>query len=174
MSIEDILSHRIAVHMDYYRNGVFNIACTEAMSYILRVHNNIKSFNNKYVIVPTKTGTLCAPRWYIDYDDNMEIMLGGYATGDKCIATVMRNGEVCINMTYRFTNPITQETELSDICEELYPLILVLLNYDTIEELKNMRESDNYIQTEFTEQDLEKFLHENDFDSKPAEVVELK
>lgn len=160
--------------MDYYRNGVFNIACTEAMSYILRVHNNIKSFNNKYVIVPTKSGTLVSPRWYIDYDDNMEIVLSGYAAGDTCTATVMRNGEVCISMTYRFTHPIAQETELSDICEELYPLILVSLNYDTIEELKDMRGPDNCIQTELTEQDLKNVLHENDLDSGPAEVVELR
>lgn len=158
----------------YIPQWVFNIACTNIIGRIARDHNNVKSFNNKYTIVRTKSGNQYIPRWYIECDDNMEIILSGYATDDKCIATVMRNGEVCVKMAYQFANTITHGTEISAIHEELYDLILVLLHYDAVEELKDMRGPDNCIQAELTEQDLEKFPHENDFDGKSAEVIELR
>lgn len=101
----------------------------------------------------------------------MGIILHGYATGDKCFATVVCDNEVRIGIVYRLTNPIAYETEIDDTYEELYPLFLALIHYDKIKGLKDSRGSDNYV---LTEQDLKNIMHENDLDSKPAEVVELR
>lgn len=175
--VEDIESHRTIECTDSYRTSIFNLACTTTMGDILRDHNNIKSFGTKYTVAPTNGENLCALRWYIEYADNMGIILSDYAAGDICLATVMRDGEVCIGITYQFTNPITPETEINDLCEELHRLILALLHYDTIKELKDMRGSDNYIQTMLTEKDLKNVMHETDPDNEDgesAEVIELR
>lgn len=172
MTIEDIESHRTVECTDEYCTGMFNLACVTTMEWILRDHNNIKSFGTKYTVVPTNGENLCVPRWFIECDDNVGITLQGYATGNKCLATVMRDGEVCIGIVYQFTSPITRETEISDICKELYPLILALLHYDRIKELKDMRGPDNYIHVELTEQVLKNIIIIPDGES--AEVIELK
>lgn len=172
MNVEDINSYRSVVeHTDSYCASVFHLACTTTVGDILRRRSNIKSFGNKYIVVPTKGVNLYAPHWFIECDDNMGIILHNYAEGDKCFATVLCDNEVCIRIAYRFTNPITHETTISDICEELNPLILALLHYDEIKELKDMLGSDDYIQAEFTEQDLKNIMHENDLDGKPADVI---
>ena len=176
MSIEDIESHRTIECTDTYCTGVFNLACATAMGQILRDHNNIKSFGTKYTVVPTNGENLCTLRWYIECDDSMGIILSGYATGDKCLATVMRDGEVCIGMIYQFSNLITLGTKINDICEELVRLILALLHYDTIDELKDMRGSDNYIHVELTEQVLKNIIiiPDDNPDGESAEVIELR
>ena len=174
MSVEDINSHRpVAEKLSSYCTDIFHLACIGAMGRVLRGRNNIKVFAAVYDVVTTNEGYLCTPHWCIDYDGNMRIILDGYATGNKCFATVACDHEVRIGIAYRFANPITDETEIPDICEELYPLFLALLNYDTIEELKNMRGPDNYIQTELTEQDLKNIMHENDLDDGSAEVIDF-
>ena len=174
MNVEDINSHRPVVeHMDSYCSAIFDMACTTTMGNILSDHNNIKAFGNKYIVVPTNGVNLCSVFWFIECDDNMGIILSDYATGDKCLATVTCDERVCIRIMYRFTNQITCETAISDICEELNPLIRVLLHYDEIKELKDMHGSDNSIHTEFTEQDLKNIMYENDLDSKPVEVIDF-
>lgn len=176
MNIEDINSHRTIECTDAYCDGIFNLSCTTAMRYVLQGHNNIKSFGTKYTVVPTNGENLCAPRWFIECDGDVGIILQGYATGDKCLATTMCNGEVCIGIAYQFTNIITHETSINDISEELYRLILALLHYDTIDELKDMRGPDNYIHVELTEQVLKDIIiiPDDNPDSESAEVIELR
>ena len=176
MTIDDINSHRTIGCSDAYNNGIFNISCTLAMSYVLQGHNNIKSFGTKYTVVPTNGENLCAPRWFIECDGNVGIAIQGYATGDRCLATVMRDGEVCIGIAYQFTNIITPGTATNDLSEELYRLILALLHYGTIDELKNMRGPDNYIPVELTEQVLKNIITipDDNPECESAEVIELR
>lgn len=158
MSIEDIAIKGA----NTFRNGLFNIACTNIIGRIARDHNNVKSFNNKYTIVRTESGNLYIPCWYIECDDNMGIILGGYAKDDKCIAGVKRDGKERINITYQFAKPITHETEISDMCDELYDLILVLLHYDVVKEFNVIHVLDDHcLRAELTKQDLKNVLHEN-------------
>jgi hypothetical protein len=173
MNVDDINSHRpVAEKLSSYCTDIFHLACIHAIGRILREHNNsIKSFGTKYIIVPTNEGYLCTPHLCIDCGGNMGILLHGYATGNKCFATVACDHEVRVDIAYRFTNPITHETEIPDICEELYPLILVLLHYDKIKGLKDSCESDNY--DVYTEQDLKNIMHENDLDDGSAEVIDF-
>lgn len=172
MNVEDINSHKpVAEHLDSYCTDIFHLACITTIGRILRGHNNIKSFGTKYTVAPTNEGYLCTPHLGIECGDNMGIILHGYATGNKCFATVVCDNEVRIGIAYRLTNPITHETEISDICKELYPLILALLHYDKIKGLKDSRGSDNYV---LTEQDLKNIIHENDLDGESAEVIELR
>lgn len=176
MNVEDINSHRpvVAEPLSSYCADIFHLACITTMGRILRGRNNVKSFAAVYDVVPTNAGYLCTPHWCIGCNGNMGIILNGYATGNKCFATVACDHEVRIGIAYRLTNPITHETAISDICEELYPLFLVLLHYDEIKELKDMRGSDNYVDNYvFTEQDLKNIMCENDLDDKPAEVIDF-
>lgn len=172
MNVEDINSHKpVAEPLDSYCTDIFHLACVSTIGRILRGHNNIKSFGAKYTVVSTNEGYLCEPHWCVDCGDNMGIILHGYATGDKCFATVVCDNEVRIGIVYRLTNPITHETEIGDTCEELYPLFLALIHYDKIKGLKDSRGSDNYV---LTEQDLKNIIHENDLDGESAEVIELR
>ena len=172
MNVEDINSHKpVAEPLDSYCTDIFHLACVSTMGRILRGHSNIKSFGDKYTVISTNDGYLCEPHWCIDCGDNMGIILHGYATGDKCFATVVCDNEVRIGIAYRLTSPITHETEISDTCEELYPLFLALLHYDKIKGLKDSRGPDKYV---LTEQDLKNIIHENDLDGESAEVIELR
>lgn len=176
MTIEDINSHRpTAVKCkNSYRATIFQLACITTMTYILATHNNIKSFGSRYDVVPVNGENTVLPAFIIECAGDTSIMLGDCATGDKYLATVMHGEEFGIGIRYRLTHPITHETDINDICEELYPLILALIHYDKIKELKDMRDQDNHIQTELTEQDLKKIMPEDYLDDKPAEVIELR
>lgn len=172
MTIEDIESHRTVECTDEYRTGIFNLACVTTMGWILRDHNNIKSFGTEYTVVPENGENLVLPIFKIKCAGDISIMLGDYGIGSKFTSTIVYGEEVCIGITYHFTHPITRETEISDICEELYPLFLVLLHYDKIK-LFEYRHCgpNNYT---FTEQDLKDIMNEHNLDSKPSEVIELR
>ena len=167
MSIEDIESHRAIKCGDSYRNAMFNLACTQTIGYILNGRHNIKSFGNTYTVVSPNGDGRAIPRWSIECDGGMSIILSEYATGDKCLATVMDGEEVCIRVEYQFTNPITLGTEMSDVSEELYCLITALPYSDKIKELKDMQGSGMYM---LTEQDIKSIIP----GYEPAEVVELR
>ncbi len=156
MTIEDINSHRPEV--------VFHLACVTAMKHILSNHSNIKSFGSEYTVVSENGENLVLPIFKIKCADDISIMLGDYGIGSKFSSTIVYGEKVCIGITYQFTHTITHETTISDICEELYRLIVVLLHYDKIKlfECSRMQGPANYV---FTEQDLKTIMNEYDLDS---------
>lgn len=166
MTIEDINSCRSTAvkHQDLYCTTIFHLACVTTMKYILGNHNNIKSFGSKYTVVPENGENLVVPIFKIKCADDVSIMIGYYGIGSKFSSTIVYGKEVHIGITYQFTHPITHETAISDICEELYRLIMVLLHYDKIKlfEYRRMRGPANYV---FTEQDLKTIMNEYALDS---------
>lgn len=176
MTIDDINLHRpTAVKCtDSYRASIFQLACTTTMGYILGKHNNVEAFGSRYTVVPVNGENLVLPTFHIECTGGMSITLGDCAASNKYLVTVMHGEEICIGIPYKFTNQITHETAISDICAELYPLILVAMQYDKIKELKDMQGPDNYIQTELTEQDLQNIMPKDDPADESAEVIELR
>ena len=166
MTIEDINSCRPTAvkHHDLYCTSIFQLACVTTMKYILSNHNNIESFGSEYTVVPENSENLVLPIFKIKCTDDVSIMLGDYGNGSKFSSAIVYGKEVNIGITYQFTHPITHETAISDICEELYRLIMVLLHYDKIKlfEYKRMRGPANYA---LTEQDLKTIMDEYDLDS---------
>lgn len=170
MNVEDINSHKpVAERLSSSCTSIFHLACVTTMEYILGNHNNIKSFGTKYHVEPENGENLIVPIFVIRCTDDVSIMLGDY--GSKFSTAIVYSDKVLIGITYQFTHPIAQETEIKDLCEELYRLIMVLLHYDKIKlfEYRHMR--GHY---EFTEQDLKDAMNIYDLDSKPAEVIELR
>lgn len=170
MNVEDIESYQTeeGVNMDSYCASIFHLAYTQTMGRILGGHNNVTAFGAIYTVVPTDGKNLCTPQCFMEADDgSMRVILRDYATGDKCRATVTDGEKVYIRVVYQFTNQITQETEIRDICEELYGLILALSYYDKIKELKDMQGSGSYM---LTEQDLKDIIPGDE----SAEVIELR
>lgn len=166
MTIEDINSHGPAAvkRQDLYCASIFHLACVTAMEHILGNHNNIESFGPKYTVVPENGENLVLSIFKIKRTDDVSIMLGDYGIGSKFSSTIVYGKEVHIGIKYQFTHPITHETTISDICEELYCLIMVLLHYDKIKlfEYRGMRGPANYV---FTEQNLKTIMSEYDLDS---------
>ena len=166
MTIDDINSYRPTAvkHHDAYCTSIFQLACIATMRYILGNHNNIKSFGSEYTVVPENGENLVLSIFNIKCADDVSIMLGDYGNGSKSSSTIVYGKEICIGITYQFTHPITHETAISDICEELYRLIMVLLHYDKIKlfEYRRMRGPANYV---LTEQDLKTIMNEYDLDS---------
>ena len=166
MTIEDINSHSPAAvkHHDLYCTSIFQLACVTAMEYILSNHNNIKSFGSEYTVVPENGENLVLSIFKIKCAGDVSIMLGDYGIGSKISSTIVYGKEVHIGIKYQFTHPITHETTISDICEELYRLIMVLLHYDKIKlfEYRGMQGPANYA---FNEQNLKTIMNEYDLDS---------
>ena len=166
MTIEDINSCRPTAVKQHesWCTSIFQLACVTTMKYILSNHNNIESFGSEYTVVPENGENLVLSIFKIKCADDVSIMLGDYGNGSKFSSTIVYGKEVCIGITYQFTHSITHETAISDICEELYRLIMVLLHYDKIKlfEYKRMRGPANYA---LTEQDLKTIMDEYDLDS---------
>ena len=166
MTIEDINSHSPAAvkHHDLYCTSIFHLACVTAMEYILSNHNNIKSFGSEYTVVPENGENLVLSIFKIKCAGDISIMLGDYGIGSKFSSAIVYGKEVHIGIKYQFTHPITHETTISDICEELYRLIMVLLHYDKIKlfEYRGMQGPANYA---FNEQNLKTIMNEYDLDS---------
>ena len=166
MTIEDINSHSPAAVklQDSYCTSIFQLACVTTMKYILSNHNNIESFGSEYTVVPENGENLVLSIFKIKCAGDVSIMLGDYGIGSKISSAIVYGKEVNIGITYQFTHSITHETAISDICEELYRLIMVLLHYDKIKlfEYKRMRGPANYV---LTEQDLKTIMDEYDLDS---------
>ncbi len=166
MTIEDINSCRPTAVKQHesWCTSIFQLACVTTMKYILSNHNNIESFGSEYTVVPENGENLVLSIFKIKCAGDVSIMLGDYGNGSKFSSTIVYGKEVCIGITYQFTHPITHETAISDICEELYRLIMVLLHYDKIKlfEYKRMRGPANYA---LTEQDLKTIMDEYDLDS---------
>ena len=166
MTIEDINSHGpMAIkRQDLYCASIFHLACVTAMDYILGNHNNIESFGPEYTVVPENGENLVLPIFKIKRTDGVSMMLGNYGIGSKFSSTLVYGEKVCIGVTYQFTHPITHETAISDVCEELYCLIMVLLHYDKIKlfEDRRMQGPANYA---FNEQNLKTIMSEYDLDS---------
>lgn len=170
MNVEDIKSYQTeeCMHIDSYCTYIFHLAYATTMGWLLGGRNNIKSFGTRYTIVPTDGKNLWTPHCFIKADGTVSIILSDYTTGDKCRAVVMDGEEVCIHVVYQFTNQITQEAEIRDICEELYDLILALSYHDKIKELKDMQEESGIYM--LTEQDLKDIIPGDE----SAEVIELR
>ena len=166
MTIEDINSHSpTAVKLqDSYCTSIFQLACVTAMEYILGNHNNIKSFGSEYTVVPENGENLVLSIFKIKCAGDVSIMLGDYGIGSKFSSAIVYGKEVHIGIKYQFTHLITHETTISDICEELYRLIMVLLHYDKIKlfEYRGMQGPANYV---FNEQNLKTIMIEYDLDS---------
>lgn len=166
MTIEDINSCRPTAVKQHesWCTSIFQLACVTTMKYILSNHNNIESFGSEYTVVPENGENLVLSIFKIKCADDVSIMLGDYGIGSKISSAIVYGKEVNIGITYQFTHPITHETAISDICEELYRLIMVLLHYDKIKlfEYKRMRGPANYV---LTEQDLKTIMDEYDLDS---------
>lgn len=166
MTIEDINSYRPTVvkQHDSCCTSIFQLACVTTMKYILGNHNNIKSFRSEYTVVPENGENLVSSIFKIKCADDVSIMLGDCGNGSKSSSTIVYGKEICIGITYQFTHPITHETAISDICEELHRLIMVLLHYDKIKlfEYKRMQGPANYT---LTEQDLKAIMDEYDLDN---------
>lgn len=174
MNIEDIDSPRQAAvkYPDSYRASIFQLACIATMGYILGNHNNIKSFGTEYRVEPENGENRVVPTFKIECAGKISIMLGDYGIGSQIASAIVYGEHVCISITYRFTHTITDETTISDIGEELYCLIMVLLHYDKIK-LFEYRHCgpDNYM---FAEQDLKDIMNEYDLADESAEVIELR
>lgn len=166
MTIEDINSCRPTAVKQHesWCTSIFQLACVTTMKYILSNHNNIESFGSEYTVVPENGENLVLSIFKIKCAGDVSIMLGDYGIGSKISSAIVYGKEVNIGITYQFTHPITHETVISDICEELYRLIMVLLHYDKIKlfEYKRMRGPANYV---LTEQDLKTIMDEYDLDS---------
>ena len=165
MTIDDINSYRPTAvkHHDAYCTSIFQLACIATMEYILGNHNNIKSFGTKYSVEPENGENRVVRTFNIECADKISVMLGDYGIGSKIASAIVYGEHVCINITYRFTHPITDETTISDIGEELYCLIMVLLHYDKIKLFEYRRWGpDSYT---FAEQDLKTIMNEYDLDS---------
>lgn len=173
MDIDDINSHRPAVvkYPDSYRASIFQSACITTMGYILGNHNNIESFGTEYSTMQENGENRVIPIFKIKCTGNILIILGDYGIGSKMAYALVCGESVCIRITYRFTNQITQETEIKDLCEELYRLIMVLLHHDKIR-LFEYRNMCGYY--EFTEQYLKAIMSVYNLDSRPAEPAELR
>ena len=169
MTIDDINSHSPAAVklQDSYRTSIFQLACVTTMKYILGNHNNIKSFGSEYTVVPENGENLVLSIFTIKCAGDVSIMIGDYGIGSKFSSAIVYGKEVHIGIKYQFTHLITHEATISDmisdICEELYRLIMVLLHYDKIKLFKyrGMRGPANYV---FTEQNLKTIMDEYDLE----------